>query len=116
MDSRARATSAHTGPSTCQALRNFGADQPQKCPADGGVAGGLCTPNSTYAAAQALEGGCTIECDRVYQANLGPAFAKNLSSPATLAPRPGAGDPSTVRRARGAGATLPRAYHIPNPS
>jgi beta-glucosidase-like glycosyl hydrolase len=53
------------------------------------VKGGLCTPNSTYAAAQALEGGCTIECDRVYQGNLEHAFAQNLSSLATLAKQVG---------------------------
>ena len=40
--------------------------------------------NSTHAAAAALEGGTTIECDRVYGAALPAAIAQNLTSIATL--------------------------------
>ena len=40
--------------------------------------------NATHAAAAALEGGTSIECDRVYGAALPAAIAQNLTSVATL--------------------------------
>jgi beta-glucosidase-like glycosyl hydrolase len=40
--------------------------------------------NATHGAAASLEGGTTIECDRVYGASLPPAIAQNLTSVATL--------------------------------
>eukprot|EP01049_Picozoa_sp_SAG25_P010324 SAG25_NODE_1118_length_3897_cov_1.834387_5_plen_294_part_00 len=40
--------------------------------------------NSTHGAAAALEGGTSIECDRVYGSSLPPAIAQNLTSVATL--------------------------------